>query len=103
MVTFMVTGLDIQSAAIAWTTVLSLALLVVALLAYRRAREARILLISSAFGLFFVKNLILTYMLFSAESGNLLLYSSLFDTAILLSFYVALFRRRVPGEGAGGP
>jgi hypothetical protein len=88
--------LDLQVGALAWATVLSLALLVVAILSYIRSRERRILLITVAFGVFFVKNLVLVALLFASLSEGLLLYSALFDTAILVSFYFALFRRRSP-------
>ncbi len=90
----MVFETDIQSGAIAWATVLSLALMIIALLSYRRAKEGRILLISIAFGFFLAKNLLLFYLLFTANMENLVLYSALFDSAVLLSFYLALFRRR---------
>lgn len=86
--------LDLQIGALAWATVLSLALLVIALLSYLRARERRILLLAVAFGAFFVKNLALTVLLFASLPEGLLLYSALLDTAILVSFYFALFRRR---------
>jgi heme/copper-type cytochrome/quinol oxidase subunit 4 len=85
---------DIQSAAIAFATVLSLTLVAIAVLSYRRAREGRILLISIAFALFFIKYLVTSYLLLTEEIGNLFVYSALFDTAVLLSFYLALFRRR---------
>ncbi len=86
--------IDLQIGALAWATVLSLVLLVVALLSYLRSRERRILLISVAFGAFFTKNLVLTAFLFASLPEGLLVYSALFDTAILVSFYFALFRRR---------
>ncbi len=85
---------ELQSGAMALATVLSLALLIIAILSYRRAREGRILLVSAAFGIFFVKNLLLSYLIFAAELGNIFLYSAAFDSAVLLSFYLALFRRR---------
>ncbi|MFQ5837478.1 MAG: hypothetical protein ACE5HJ_01680 [Thermoplasmata archaeon] len=85
---------DIQSAAIALATVLSLTLVVIAALSYWRAREGRILLISVAFAFFFGKNLLMSYLIFTENIDNLFLYSALFDTAVLLSFYLALFRRR---------
>ncbi|MFQ5919234.1 MAG: hypothetical protein ACE5I4_04215 [Thermoplasmata archaeon] len=88
--------LDLQIGALAWATVLSLALLVVAILSYLRSREGRILLIAVAFGAFFVKNLVLAVFLFVSISEGILLYAALFDTAILVSFYFALFRRRSP-------
>lgn len=86
--------LELQIGALAWATILSLALLVIALLSYLRSRERRILLVSVAFGAFFVKNLVLSVLLFAALPEGLLLYAALFDTAILVSFYFALFRRR---------
>ncbi len=86
--------LDLQIGALAWAAVLSLALLVLALLSSLRSPERRVLLISVAFGTFFVKNLVLTVLLFASLPEGLLLYSALFDTAILASFYFALFRRR---------
>lgn len=89
----MVFEAELQSGAMAWATVLSLALFVIALLSYRRSGERRILLITAAFGLFFVKNLVLSYLLFAGQAGSFPLSSALLDTAVLLSFYVALFRR----------
>ncbi len=85
---------ELQSGALALATVLSLVMVTVSALSYRRAREARVLLISLAFGFFFVKNLLLSYLVFMALLENILLYSAAFDSAILLSFYIALFRRR---------
>lgn len=88
------TTANLQSGALALATVLSLVLLIVSALSYRRSREGRILLVSGAFGLFFLKNLVLSILVFRGELGNLLLYSAAFDSLLLLSFYLALFRRR---------
>jgi uncharacterized membrane protein (UPF0136 family) len=85
---------DVQSAAVAFATVLSLTLVVIAILSYFRAREGRILLISVAFALFFLKYVLTSYLLLTGEIGNLFVYSAVFDTVVLLSFYLALFRRR---------
>lgn len=88
------TTANLQSGALALATVLSLVLLIVAALSYRRSREVRILLVTVAFGFFFAKNLVLSFLVFQSELGNLLLYASAFDSLVLLSFYLALFRRR---------
>lgn len=85
---------DVQSAAVAFATVLSFTLVIIAILSYFRAREGRILLISVAFALFFLKYLLTSYLLLAGQVGNLFVYLSVLDTAVLLSFYLALFRRR---------
>lgn len=84
---------DLQSAALAGATVLSLALFAIALLSFRRSRETRILLVSVAFGIFAVKNAVLTVLLVTGTLPSFPLVSAGLDTAILLSFYAALFRR----------
>ncbi len=85
---------ELQSGALALAMVLSLVLVIISLLSYRRAREGRVLLISLAFSLFLLKNLFLSYLVFRSQLGNIFLYSAVFDSAVLMSFYLALFRRR---------
>ncbi len=92
--TDLISPAQLQSGALALATVLSLVLVVISALSYRRAREGRVLLISVAFGFFFLKNLFLSYLVFTSLLANILLYSAALDSAILLSFYLALFRRR---------
>lgn len=84
----------LQSGALALATVLSLALVVISVLSYRRSHESRLLLISVAFGLFLAKNVTVSYLVYASWLEGIFLYYALFDTAVLLSFYLALFSRR---------
>jgi hypothetical protein len=78
----------------AFVTVFALALLIIALLSYRRAKNPKLLIIGSAFALFFIKGVLLSYGLFFKEIEELITpFSSLFDLAILLVLFSATLKR----------
>ena len=86
--------LDATGIIVAWIVIVSLALVLITLLAYRRSEESRLLLVSVAFMLFFLKGILITLTLyanmFSLE--YLLLYSSLLDLGILLLLFLPFFK-----------
>lgn len=85
----------IENVLVAAVSVFALALSVIAVLAFRRTRDFHIVLLASAFGLFFVKGLLLTLALFAGSIGltDLFILSSSFDLAILALFYGFTLRR----------
>ncbi len=80
---------------LAAVTVVAFALCAISFLAWRRARDAHMLLLTAAFAIFFVKGLFLTVALFGnwTDLGGLLVLSSVFDLAILVLFYGFTLRR----------
>lgn len=80
---------------LAAVTVVALALCAISLLAWRRARDVHLILLSAAFAIFFVKGLFLTIALFGGwtDLAGLLVLSSVFDLAILVLFYGFTLRR----------
>jgi DMSO reductase anchor subunit len=83
----------LENAVTGWLTVFAFLLTVVALLAYRRSRNRKMLGIAAAFGLFFVKGVAVTYALFTATSlDTLWVPMALFDTFALLGFYLSALK-----------
>ncbi len=80
---------------LAAVTVVAFALAAISLLAWRRARDTHLLLLSAAFVIFFVKGLFLTVALFAnwTDLAGLLVLSSVFDLIILVMFYGFTLRR----------
>ena len=77
----------------AWVTVFAALLTAVAVLAYRRSRNAKVLGVAVAFALFFVKGLVVTVALFTTtQLDSVWLYMGLLDTLVLLAFYFAALR-----------
>ena len=79
----------------AGVSVLALALTVIGALAYRRARDASLLVLTAAFATFFLKGLALTMFLVLGvrDLQTLFLVSGGFDVVILGLFYVFTLRR----------
>ncbi len=79
----------------AGVSVLALALTVIGALAYRRTRDRSLLVLTTAFGLFFVKGIALTAYLFLGLHDVTTLFYVVggFDVAILVAFYVFTLRR----------
>ena len=76
-----------------WLTTFSLLLALVAVLAYRRSGNRKVLGIAVAFALFFVKGLVVTYALFTSTVLNdVWVPMAGFDTIALLAFYVSALR-----------
>jgi hypothetical protein len=76
-------------------SVFALALTAIAILAWRRSRDSRLLFLGAAFSVFFVKGLILSVALFVGDSDlvTLFLFSAVFDLVILALFYGFTLRR----------
>lgn len=73
--------------------VLSLVLAILAVRAWRYARESRSLLLAAAFAVFFAKSVVLLVGLFVVANWlGLLLASVAFDLLILIGFYLAALR-----------
>jgi hypothetical protein len=79
----------------AGVSVLAFALTVIGGLAYRRARERSLLILTAAFAVFFVKGLALSAYLFLGVTDltTLFLVVGGFDAVILALFYVFTLRR----------
>ncbi len=79
----------------AGVSVLAFALTVIGGLAYRRARERSLLILTAAFAVFFVKGLALSAYLFLGVTNltTLFLVVGGFDAVILALFYVFTLRR----------
>ncbi len=80
---------------LAAVTVVAFALCAISILAWRRVRDVHMILLATAFAIFFVKGLFLTVALFTGWSdlAGLLVLSSIFDLAILALFYGFTLRR----------
>lgn len=74
---------------------LAILLLVISLIAYRRAGLRRVLLVSAAFALFAVKTFVQHLDLFIAdiEGTSIDLYLTVIDLFILLLFFLALIKK----------
>ena len=85
----------VENVLFAALTVFALALTVIAVLAWRRARDVHLLLLTAAFTLFFVNGLVLTVALFAGwqDLAQLLIFSAGFDLVILALFYGFTLRR----------
>lgn len=85
----------IENVLVAAVSVFALALSVIAILAFRRTRDIHILFLAAAFGVFFVKGLVLTLALFAGSIGltDLFILSGSFDLVILALFYGFTLRR----------
>lgn len=83
--------MDIENIVAAFVTLMSLFLMVVSLQSYRRSKRKRILLISVAFMLFFIKGLILSIALFYFIGlGTQVTYLGIFDIMILVMLFAAV-------------
>jgi len=93
---------DLQDILIAVITVFSLALAAVGLYSYSRTRNTKLVVVSAAFVLFFIKGAILSYSLYSGTLDSDTLPGAFvkpfdlmlcFDLAILVTLYLAIFKR----------
>jgi len=85
----------IYNLSFAFLTVLALVLSVISILAYRRSGKGKLLLVSIAFILFFVKGLWLTYSLFNIPIGSwapFLIPVAILDCLILILLYISLLK-----------
>jgi hypothetical protein len=81
---------------IALMTVFALAITVITLLTYRRTGNQKVLIISIAVGLFFIKGLYLSIGILNDDPDyfNLLTYSIFFDMLIVLLIFFSIVKRK---------
>ena len=91
----MVSVVAIENVLLAAVSVFALALTVIALVAVRRTKDANLAFLGAAFGVFFLKGLVLTILLFmgSIDLRPLFLVSGSLDLVILALFYGFTLRR----------
>jgi hypothetical protein len=77
------------------TTVFSLGLFIISLNSYRKAQKKKILFVSLVLLLFFIKNLLLSVLLFTAQIENTItiLALELFDLLILVFLFIAVLTK----------
>ncbi len=76
-------------------TILAFALSIISLLAYSRSKKGKLLIVSIAFILFFVKGLWLTYSLFNVPKENwhpFLIPIAILDCIILVLLYISILK-----------
>jgi len=83
---------DLMNWLIVWVTVFACTLFMIGLLSYKRTDDKRLLLVGSAFGLYFVKGLALLISMYYPSMLNVTtdLPTILFDVMIVLILYFAL-------------
>ena len=80
----------------AFLTILALALFIISILAYKRSKKIKLLMVSFAFLLFFVKGLWLTYSLFYIPRDSwdpFLVPVAVLDCLILVLLYISILKR----------
>jgi hypothetical protein len=77
------------------TTVFSLGLFIISLTSYRKSRNKKILFVSLVLLLFFIKNLLLSSFLFTAQIQNNInvFVLELFDLLILVFLFIAVLTK----------
>lgn len=77
------------------TTVFSIGLFIISLNSYRKAQKKKILFVSLVLLLFFIKNLLLSILLFTAQIENTItiLALELFDLLILVFLFIAVLTK----------
>jgi hypothetical protein len=89
----------IQDVLLAWIAIFAAALMVIAIISYRRTGNRKIMFIGAGFALFFVKGIIMSVALYTGHmdvsSGFVLFLDFLIilDLLILLILYFAIFRK----------
>lgn len=86
---------EIENVIVAAVAVLSITLMFIAIRAWRRTRDVHVIFLGLAFGIFFIKALILTVALFvtTVAPSTLIVVSGAFDLLILTLFYGFTLRR----------
>lgn len=80
----------LENSVAGFVTVFSLLLAILAVFAYRRSGNPKVLGIALAFALFFAKGLVVTYALFTAtDLAAVWVPMAAFDTVALLAFYAS--------------
>lgn len=77
------------------TTVFSLGLLLISLISYHKSKNKKIFFVSLVLLLFFIKNLLLSFFLFTAQIQNniTILALELFDLLILVFLFIAVLTK----------
>jgi ABC-type cobalamin transport system permease subunit len=85
----------IENVLLAAVSVFALVLTVIAVIAFRRTSDRHLVFLGAAFGVFFVKGLLLTIFLFSQtiDLRQVFLLSGFLDLVILALFYGFTLRR----------
>ncbi len=81
---------------VAWITIFALAITIISAFSYRRSKSRKVLFVTCAFGLFFIKGLILSVGLLKAQVDwkSLTVYSLVLDTIILIILFTAIIMRK---------
>ena len=83
----------LENSVAGFLTVFALLLAVLAVLAYRRSGNPKVLGIALAFTLFFAKEVVVTYALFTlTRLDDVWVPMAAFDTVALLAFYVSALK-----------
>jgi len=91
-----VVKLNVESIVLnACITVFSLGMLIVSLISYKKSRNSKLIFVSFAFLIFFIKGMIQSLGLFYIElaSMNSNIYLKLFDLSILIFLFIATLKR----------
>jgi hypothetical protein len=85
----------IENVLLAAVSVFAFALTLIAVIAFRRTRDGHLVFLAAAFGVFFLKGLILTLFLFSPtiDLRQTFVLSGVLDLVILALFYGFTLRR----------
>ena len=89
----------VQDALLAWITLFAAALMVIAVLSYRRTGNPKIMYIAVGFGLFFAKAVIMSAALYTGHmdvSSSFVIFLDLLiiiDLLILVVLYFAMFKK----------
>lgn len=75
-----------------FVTVFVLTLLIISILAYRRTHEKKLLFLSVAFAIFFIKSIVQSIYMFH-HTSNILQISSIFDAMFLSIMYFAVLKK----------
>lgn len=77
------------------TTVFSLGLVIISMISYRKSKNKKILFVSIVLLLFFIKNLFLSFFLFTGQIQNdfTILALELFDLLILVFLFIAVLTK----------
>jgi hypothetical protein len=89
-------GIMIHEIITALITVFALAIAIISGFSYRRSRNPKVLIVTAAFAIFFVKGILLTIGIFqsSPDFEMLLLYSAVFDFVIIALLFASIIKRR---------
>lgn len=85
---------------VAWITVFALAITIISAFSYRRSKSRKVLFVTCAFGLFFLKGLILSVGLLQTQIDwkSLTIYGLILDTIILILLFAAIILRKKKTE-----